>query len=366
VVQPTAGAARALAERLRSLRQNGWESRRITQEQLARALHRSEALISSWERRVDPVTPPVDRLKAYATFFATKRSVESDPYRVLADHELTPDETAVRDGLRSELLELRAAAVADPSMPVPVARVDDGSLVGRGPWHFGDGGRVIIVCPELPPDILDGIPHASPENLDYTELSRLTDLDALFELHGHIRAVNPDSQVEYLPASRMGRDEAAAHVVVLGGVDWNDVQRDFLRLSDAPVVQRSEDGEPNRGGFEVVGDAPHAFAPVLEQRDKRPVLVEDVGHFYRGPNPLNREQSVTLCNGMFSRGVFGAVRTLTDKQFRDRNAEFIENRFGGVDAFSILFRVPVINNDVVTPDWTAAGTVLHTWPGTIG
>jgi len=112
----------------------------------------------------------------------------------------------------------------------------------------------------------------------------------------------------------------------------------------------------------VVGDQPGSYPPVIDQIDGQDVLLEDVGYFCRGPNPFNRQTTVTVCNGMFSRGVLGAVRTLTDRQFRDDNVEYLSRTFGDHDSYSILFRVPIINQRVVvTPDWTAPGTVLHTW-----
>jgi hypothetical protein len=294
--------------------------------------------------------------------------VERTPYRILRDHELTADESAVRDALRSELLALHEAVESGQPAPTAGGRAPRQTLVGRGPWHFGDdGASIIIVCPELPADLLKGIPHADPDNFDYTELSRLTDLDALFELHGHIRAVNPDAQVEYRRAPMLRGDDTTAHVVVLGGVDWNTPQRDFLRLVDAPVVQRSEPDNVNRGGFEVTGTDVELFRPTFDDREGGPILVEDVGHFFRGPNPFNHENTVTLCNGMFSRGVLGSVRALTDKQLRDRNGQFIEERFATAEAFSILFRVPIVGKGVVvTPDWTDPGNVLHTWMETTG
>jgi hypothetical protein len=64
---------------------------------------------------------------------------------------------------------------------------------------------------------------------------------------------------------------------------------------------------------------------------------------------------------MYGTGVFGAVRTLTDKVFRSQNAQYLADTFGGRDAFSLLFRVQIVNGVVVTPDWTAPDTVLHTW-----
>jgi transcriptional regulator with XRE-family HTH domain len=362
-MQPTEDPAQDLARRLRALRQSRWR-RKITQAELARVLERSEALISSWERATDPVTPPADRLVEYATFFCTARSVESEPHRVLRDEELTPAEIAERDRLRDELLALRDLIVSGGEPAGPRAGAAH-SLVGRGPWRFAetfDDRPVVIVCPQLPDQVLDRMPHADASDLDYSELSRLTDLDALFELHGHIRAVNPDLRVEYRSVKNMRRDDSTGHLVVLGGVDWNPTQRAFMQRIDAPVVQRSEEDPLYRGCFQVVGDETLSFAPVIERVDSASVLVEDVGYFFRGPNPFNRRRTVTLCNGMFGRGVLGAVRALTDKQLRDSNAEYLTRTFGGADSYSILFRVPIIDERVVvTPDWTAPGSVLHTW-----
>ena len=51
-----------------------------------------------------------------------------------------------------------------------------------------------------------------------------------------------------------------------------------------------------------------------------------------------------------------------DTPLRDGNAEYLSRAFGDHDSYSILFRVPIIDQRVVvTPDWTAPGTVLHTW-----
>ncbi|MBO3743099.1 hypothetical protein [Actinoplanes flavus] len=64
---------------------------------------------------------------------------------------------------------------------------------------------------------------------------------------------------------------------------------------------------------------------------------------------------------MYGSGVYGAVRTLTHDVFREKNADYLAQRFTG-DTFSLLFRVQVLNGVAATPDWTAPGTVLHTWP----
>jgi hypothetical protein len=69
---------------------------------------------------------------------------------------------------------------------------------------------------------------------------------------------------------------------------------------------------------------------------------------------------------MYGRGTLGAVRALTDERFRGRNAEYVQDRFGGFETFSILSRVPILMGEVVTPDWTVRGNTVHEWPEAIG
>ena len=52
------------------------------------------ATVSSWESRRSPKLPPDHRLRAYARFFATQRSIEAG-LKLLTFEELTPDEQAV-------------------------------------------------------------------------------------------------------------------------------------------------------------------------------------------------------------------------------------------------------------------------------
>src|SRR5215813_1334439 len=114
-VQPVGDPVRALAQRLRALREGHWDDVTITQQQLASALGVrkpvSVPLISSWESTNRPVVPPTDRLTDYATFFSTRRSVEDIPYRLLAESDLTREERLARDQLAHELRVLRESAL---------------------------------------------------------------------------------------------------------------------------------------------------------------------------------------------------------------------------------------------------------------
>ncbi|GAA4967970.1 hypothetical protein [Actinoplanes utahensis] len=348
----------ALAVRLRELRTSWWPGVLVTQEELAEALSErkpaSAQLISSWESTTRVTLPPVSRLNAIVTFYSTRRSIESRPYRLVGEHELTPEEAATRARLKEELLGLRTAALpgAAPALLTP-ARL---SIVGRGPWHYKEG-PVLIVCAEPGGETPPAVPDP-----DASQLARLADLDSLFELHGHLRAVNPDLDVRYCSARDMTQDDWTAHLILLGGIDWNEATHDAMRLTPVPVIQRSDDDDPSRGGFEVVDDGETlSFSPEFDTRGGTRILVQDVGHFFRAPNPLNPDRTITVCNGMFGKGVYGAVRTLTHDVFREKNADFLAQQFSG-DTFSLLFRVQVLNGVAVTPAWYAPDTILHAWP----
>lgn len=93
-----------------------------------------------------------------------------------------------------------------------------------------------------------------------------------------------------------------------------------------------------------------------------PSLAEDVGLLARVPNPLNSSRTVTICNGIHSRGIYGAVRSLTDAQLRDANERYIAAHFRQSDSFAILMAVQVITIRAMTPDLNCDGVVLYQWP----
>lgn len=355
-----------LAHRLRALREERWPDVTITQSDLAQAFSAekpaSVPLLSSWESRAKPKTPPLHRLAAYATFFATRRSVATRPYRLLPVEELTPEELRHRDELLRELTDLRAADQRqDGTSPV-------GERANRGFWYFDDRHDITIVVAQLPADMRARMPYSDPTQPDYVELYTYADLDALIELHGHIRSVNPRSQVNFRIASDLAPDDYTTHLVLLGGVDWNLVTRELLDRVDLPVTQVARHDEAEAGGFVVRTRAgeERLYAPRLARKGGREVLLEDVAHFYRGTNPFNHKRTVTICNGQYGRGTLGVVRALTDGRFRDRNAEYLTQRFQGLDSYSVLTRVLVVNGQVVTPDWNLPESRLFEWPENTG
>ena len=338
--------AQRLARRLRQLRVEQWPDARLTQAKLAKAFSTEEALqpatVSSWESATAPKLPPRHRLQAYARFFATQRSLDGASPRLLPLKTLTPDEQANYKKLEMELLGLRS------------------SLVAEGFWHFTDDGPVTLVCTQLPPDQTG--PLAEPANPNYTELHGYADADALIELYGHIRAENPSMTVHFMSPSQVDHDDLTGHIILVGGVVWNEVTGRLSNMARLPVRQVEHPDLDSGEIFVTETDgAVREFWPEWADTGKT-LLSGDVGLLARVPNPLNSSRTLTICNGIHSRGVYGAVRALTDTHLRDANERYIAANFGDATSFAILMSVEVIRNRTMTPDFSTSGVVLYQWP----
>jgi hypothetical protein len=354
----------ALARRLRSLREERWPNVKITQPQLARGLGGerplSVPLISSWESPSNPKIPPIPRLEAYSTFFATERSVAENPPRMLNSAEMNEPERRARDELLRELMSLRREAMRATDTPTPNVEFE---AFSSGPWRFDDGKPITIVCAPLPPDMLANMPYTDRDDPDFVELYTYADLDSLFELHGHLRAANPMSEVTYRTAQRLQPDDYTTHLVSLGGVDWNQATRSLLNQLQLPVRQVARDSDSAEEPYFAVEEKGQIskHQPLVENVQGKKILREDVALFARAVNPYNRVRTVTICNGMYSSGSYGAVRALTDARFRDRNAAYLQDRFADSESFCILSRVLVESGPALTPDWTVAENRLFEW-----
>jgi hypothetical protein len=362
-----------LARRLRALRELHWPGRKVNQSQLAAALggdgNRSVSvpLISSWESQANPKVPPAARIQDIATFFGSPRSFDGQVGRLLSPDEMTVQERAASEELLQELTRLRSEALAAPgpsglqAMPPSAAREIARSLTA-GPYRFKDGEAITIICAQLPQKMLQRMPYTDPLDPDFIELYRYSDLDALLELFGHLRAANPTSRVQYRPAGQLKSDDYTGHLVPLGGVDWNEATSSVVDRLQLPVRQVNEWDKEGGTYFEVTEEdgrkVPHR--PLLDESGGQKILREDVALFARAVSPFNRKRFVTICNGMYGRGTYGAVRALTDERFRDRNMEYIQARFAS-EAFCILIRVTVENGVTLTPDWTLPETRLFEW-----
>lgn len=360
-----------LARRLRDLR----ESERLTQKDLSNALSTGEvrvavATISSWESQSNPKLPPEERLRSYALLFA----MTAVPDRVPREQDLNTAERERFGALHRELVSLRDE----------VRHHHAGTPSSSGSYTFDfESGRITLICPEVPEE--GRSPLADETNPNHTRLYRYADLDALIEMWGHVRASNPELRVRHRLPSEVSADHLSGHLILIGGIAWNRVTSRLLRVLDnLPIRQltvpdladgeifRSRDGREYRPVWEERKDVPpDEELPTPEELEAEQAqdawhgdtpreLVEDVALFARLRNPFNHSRTITICNGVYSRGVLGAVRMLTDDAVRERNEAYLASRFpNGI--FGLLMRVPVVNGEAVTPDLEIPENRLFEW-----
>jgi transcriptional regulator with XRE-family HTH domain len=343
-VHASRGSA-ALARRLRELR----EDRAVTQRQLAAALGvQSVGTISAYESEHNPTTPPPRRLMSYATFFATHRSISNGRAHLLPEEDLDADERVARDSLFAAL-----HALAEPeSEPDPATQTRPNRL-----WKFPINEPVRIVCGHITKLTH---PYADSRHQNYTELFTFADVDALVELYAYLWRVNPDADVQYVRSDRLAEanDLSSQHLVLLGGFGIADPVAWLVGLTDMPLRQVAGTDLVADGDVFAIGDELVEYLPTMNADLG---LVEDVGLFARLRNPYNSARTLTVCSGVYSRGVLGAVRILSDDKLRDRNAAYLSARFADADQFAILMRVQVLLGNAMTPDLQNPNVRLWEW-----
>jgi hypothetical protein len=304
------------------------------------------ATISSWESLTAPKLPPAERLHSYALFFSTDRP------QLVPEAELSADERRHYQDLHQELIGLRDAIHGG-------AR--GSSLGGSSTWKFEDG-PVTIICPEAPS--VDWPPLANEKDPNYTRMYRYADLDALIELWGHIRAANPDLSVVHRLPSEVAADDLSGHLVVLGGIAWNKLAKRLLKTFRELPVSQVEVADLDTGEiFRSSGAGGREFRPLWEETEDGRVLIEDVALLARLRSPFDHSRTVTICNGIHSRGVLASVRALTDLNIRERNEAYLAEHFSG-GSFALLMRVPVVGAETVSPDLEIASNRLYEWSPT--
>jgi hypothetical protein len=336
-----------LARALRDLRESTWPDREVTQSQLAKALSSEGRVagptLSSWESLTNPKTPPVARVSAYARFFCTERSLEGEPHLIPED-QLTPEELDRFRARESRLLQW----------------LHPEELQLQHIFRF-DVGPIIIICPDAPEEVRGSLGKEDDPN--FTKLQRYGDLDALVQLYGHVCAENPNLDAFHKLASEVVPDDYGGHVILLGGIGWNKAARRIGKyIGKIPVKQIDVTDLPGGDIFQVeaADGAKSFYYPESEEVGGRRELAADVAYIARFPNPFQFGRTLTICNGIHSRGVLGAVRCFTDPTVREHNEKYLADRFPEGE-FAILLRVRVVGNTVLSPDLRDPTACLYEW-----
>jgi hypothetical protein len=225
-----------------------------------------------------------------------------------------------------------------------------------------DEGPVMVICSTAPKEVRS--PLADVKDPNFTKLQQYADQDALIELYGHVRAENPTLDVFHRIPSDVVADDISKHVILLGGIGWNRVTGRFQSaMGQVPVKQIEVDEVPGGEIFQVDafdGSDPRRFYPEFEDLGEGNELIADVGYVARLHNPFQANRTLTICNGIHSRGVLGAVRCLTDVAVRDRNEQYLADHFPDGE-FALLVRVPVVAGESLSPELSNPDVLLYQW-----
>jgi hypothetical protein len=336
-----------LARMLRDMRESTWPDREVTQSQLAKALSSEGRVagptLSSWESLTNPKTPSVARVSAYARFFCTERSLEGEPHLIPEDQLMA----AELDRFRQRETQLLQLLHPEERKPQHI-------------FHF-DVGPVIVICPVAPEKVRGSLAKEGDPN--FTKLQQYGDLDALIELYGHLYRENPTLEISHKLASEVVPDDYGGHVILLGGIGWNKITRRIgTFLGKVPIKQIDVMDLPGGDIFQVeAADGVESFYyPESEEIGGRKELVADVAYIARLRNPFQFDRTLTICNGIHSRGVLGAVRCFTDAPVREHNEKYLADRFPAGE-FAMLLRVRVVGNKTLSPDLRDATARLYEW-----
>jgi hypothetical protein len=227
-------------------------------------------------------------------------------------------------------------------------------------FHF-EVGPVIVICPDAPNEVRGTL--AKEDDPNFTKLQQYGDLDALIQLYGHLCAENPTLEVLHKLASEVVPTDYGNHVILLGGIGWNEITRQMEGfLGQVPIKQIDVTDLPGGDIFEVkAADGTKSFYyPESEEVGGRKELVADVAYIARLRNPYQFDRTLTICNGIHSRGVLGAVRCFTDASVREHNEKYLADKFPAGE-FAILLRVRVVGNETLSPDLRDPRVRLYEW-----
>ena len=169
---------------------------------------------------------------------------------------------------------------------------------------------------------------------------------------------------------RLGGRALSSHLVVVGGIAWNDATRRTERDA-APA------GQASRGSYDLLsGEIFVTDPPPPGARYEPHWLNEDPGkpgkarcaargcrHAGPGAQSLQRTAHPDLLQRHPQpRGPRRAVRCLTDPAVRDDNERYLREMFPRSDSFAVLMRVPVPGGHTISPSLSSAGSVLFEWP----
>lgn len=198
--------------------------------------------------------------------------------------------------------------------------------------------RFIVICPTLPVSYIPR--HARKSSPEFVNLAKYGDPDALVEVLILLRTFSPNSIIERIISNKIPDNYYRENLIIIGGPDFNDVARDFMKESNCPIRYQITSTKcsflckPSRKEF-------------LLKTKQRGQALQDYGLFARFPNPFNHSKTVIMIGGLGTHGVLGAAEAFGANPIGKNNTRKIVDNVSENPFFVVL--IPVRVSGVHTP-----------------
>lgn len=211
--------------------------------------------------------------------------------------------------------------------------------------------QVTIVCPELPKSYRPK--YSRKASLEFVDLARYGDPDALVEVLSFLPKLLPNAQVKQLTCADLHPKDRSGNLIVIGGPDFNTVSHDLIEAVQLPFTC-----EETTNGT-VFLDRPKGTRACSESKNR--MVTKDCGLFARFPNPWNEGRTVIMVCGLGTFGVLGAVKSFGMNAVGRANARTIKRITKSANPqFTALVPTAVISAQP-TPSRVTADS-LYTYP----
>ena len=228
-------------------------------------------------------------------------------------------------------------------------------------WGFRNGDSVVVVCSELD----DPAARQFVEPREFIYSLKYGDLDAYVEVLLTLARLFPAVRTKVMSAGELNaaRVDLGAHLVVIGGPDYNPVAARVLEWDRTQFEYRSPDmptaseNHPN----EIVLHDKIADVEYCYVRDD-----QDYGYFERFPNPHNPKRQVVVIGGCHTIGVAGAAKAFSAAESEENdvttvlgNATLVSKKVKKERRFAVLVKVERVGQTVSVPVVSAEDVTIR-------
>ncbi len=222
----------------------------------------------------------------------------------------------------------------------------------RKVWGIRDKEEVIVVCSELD----DPEKRQKVEPREFIYCLKYGDVDAFFEVTATLLRLYPRIRLRVMSSGEAEntRLDLAAHLVVIGGPDYNSMAKRIL----AKGITRYQYRSPYAGETSAQYPDEIVLYDSVQDREYCELTDEkDYGYFERIRNPNNPDRHIVLIGGCHTVGVTGAMKafSMADSEHGEipqivlKNAKTVSREIQNAPEFAVLVSVERTGQTISVP-----------------